>query len=234
MSGRQDPKASAVLKRGALPLPKWRLSIRGRWAPTALRIKPHPAKKAARLYCIPPSGYHTDHECCNSGNSFSAASHRRHLGRGLRRPERRHGLCGPLHRLYLRAPLSAACSSFLHRAAQQARTPAPRRHQASNAKSKGQLWIGGVCCGVMLCRKLFSADRHHVHVRGQGGVHYGLYIIIVLLLGLFFKNGAACSSGSARRWATALASFSLHYGEPDHPVRRFPDSSAPSCFPSTF
>ena len=59
----------------------------------------------------------------------------------------------------------------------------------SNAKSKGQLWIGGVCCGVMLC---FASCFQQIGIMytsvGKAGFITAFYIIIVPLLGLFFKK----------------------------------------------
>ena len=59
----------------------------------------------------------------------------------------------------------------------------------SNAKSKDQLWIGGVCCGVMLC---FASCFQQIGIMytsvGKAGFITAFYIIIVPLLGLFFKK----------------------------------------------
>lgn len=59
----------------------------------------------------------------------------------------------------------------------------------SNAKTKGQLWIGGVCCGVMLC---FASCFQQIGIMytsvGKAGFITAFYIIIVPLLGLFFKK----------------------------------------------
>ena len=96
----------------------------------------------------------------------------------------------------------------LHRAAQQAEPLLPRRIRPSNAKTKGQLWIGGVCCGVMLC---FASCFQQIGIMytsvGKAGFITAFYIIIVPLLGLFFKKRAACSSGSAWRWPSSVLYF---------------------------
>ena len=84
-------------------------------------------------------------------------------------------VCGPLH-VYLRALLyRRPVPHSLHRAAQQAEPLLPRRHQAFERENEGPALDRRrvLRCDALL-RKLFSADRHHVHVRGQGGVHYGL------------------------------------------------------------
>ena len=124
MSDDQDPKGiSRPQARRPRLFPKWRLSIRGRWAPTAPlcgQCPPTLPRKPPGFIASPAfSGYHTDHEHAATPEFLSAASHRRHLGSGLRRPERRHGLCGPLH-VYLRALLyRRPVPHSLHRAAQQ-------------------------------------------------------------------------------------------------------------------
>ena len=93
----------------------------------------------------------------------------------------------------------------------------------SNAKTKGQLWIGGVCCGVMLC---FASCFQQIGIMytsvGKAGFITAFYIIIVPLLGLFFK---ICSLFV---WlGVALAIVGLYFysalRRPDHPVWRFPD-----------
>lgn len=94
----------------------------------------------------------------------------------------------------------------------------------SNAKSKGQLWIGGVCCGVMLC---FASCFQQIGIMytsvGKAGFITAFYIIIVPLLGLFFKKRCGLFVWLGVALAIARPLFSLHYGEPDHPVWRFPD-----------
>ena len=180
MSDDQDPKGiSRPQARRPRLFPKWRLSIRGRWAPTAPlcgQCTPTLPRRPPGFIASPAfSGYHTDHEHAATPEFLSAASHRRHLGSGLRRPERRHGLCGPLH-VYLRALLyRRPVPHSLHRAAQQAEPLLPRRHQAFERENEGPALDRRrvLRCDALL-RKLFSADRHHVHVRGQGGVHYCL------------------------------------------------------------
>ena len=65
----------------------------------------------------------------------------------------------------------------------------------SNAKTKGQLWIGGVCCGVMLC---FASCFQQI----------GIMYTSVGKAGCSSKNDAACSSGSAWRWPSSASIFS--------------------------
>ena len=56
----------------------------------------------------------------------------------------------------------------------------------SNAKSKGQLWIGGVCCGVMLC---FASCFQQIGIMytsvGKAGFITSLYIVIVPFFAYF-------------------------------------------------
>ena len=229
MSDDQDPKGiSRPQARCPRLFPKWRLSIRGRWAPTAPlcgQCPPTLPRKPPGFIASPTfSGYHTDHEHAATPEFLSAASHRRHLGSGLRRPERRHGLCGPLH-VYLRALLyRRPVPHSLHRAAQQAEPRLPRRHQAFEREIEGPALDRRrvLRCDALL-RKLFSADRHHVHVRGQGGVHYGLLYhhrpAPRAVLQKTVRPVRLARRGAGHRRPL----FSLHYGEPDHPVRRFPD-----------
>ena len=94
----------------------------------------------------------------------------------------------------------------------------------SNAKTKGQLWIGGVCCGVMLC---FASCFQQIGIMytsvGKAGSLLPSISSSSRSSGLFFKKRCGLFVWLGVALAIRRPLFSLHYGEPDHPVRRFPD-----------
>ena len=170
------------------------------------------------------SGYHTAYEHVATQELLSAVPHRRHLGSGLRRPERRNGLCGPLH-VYLRALLHRRPVPHpLHCTAQQAEPRLPRRHQALGYKNKGAaLDRRRVLRRDALLRKLFSANRHHVYIRGQGGVHYGLLYHHRPTPWAVLQKTVRPVRLDRRSAGHHRPLFPLHYGEPNHPVWGFPN-----------
>ncbi|MFR8580852.1 EamA family transporter [Bilophila wadsworthia] len=79
----------------------------------------------------------------------------------------------------------------------------------SNAKTKDQLWIGGVCCGVMLC---FASCFQQIGIMYTSVARRGSLRPSISSSsrssGCSSKNGAACSSGSAWRWPSSASIFS--------------------------
>ena len=92
---------------------------------------------------------------------------------------------GPYTFTCVRSFIGGLCIALLNRL----KRVSPGGIRPSNAKTKGQLWIGGVCCGVMLC---FASCFQQIGIMytsvGKAGFITAFYIIIVPLNGLFFKK----------------------------------------------